>query len=264
MGAIPGLRRETVGRMDLAMQGGTERYRTFRATVDVDVARTLARRLFGKPAALRRMPADEVAAHIRDAQAAGRPITLGGVALLLFPYLNEFGDGAFLLGRRGFVCFSGGGYSGAKGVLRGERIDKPAFVTRIGEVFGIKPSDWATNIKDIYGFTETPALFEGYWDRSLGDFLFRAGSASPEARIYIVDAETERPLRSGRGLIKVIAPAASGRPASANTCILQFDEAEIVAAAEDGSVESFSRVSRVLGGSVEGCAYKAAEIGGVQ
>lgn len=264
MGSIPGLRRETVGRMHLALQGVTERYRRFRATVDVAVARTLVKHLFGKPAALRRMPASEVAAIVRDAQAAGQPIALGGVALLLRPYLDELGDGAFLLGRRGFVSFSGGGYSGAKGAIRGERIDKPSFVAQIGAVFGIEPSDWATNIKDIYSFTETPALFEGYWERSVGDFVFRAGAAYPGARIYIVDPETERPLRSGRGLIKVVAPAASGRPACANACVLQFDEAEIIAAGADGSVESFSRVSRVLGGSAEGCAFKPAEIGGLK
>jgi hypothetical protein len=160
------------------------------------------------------------------------------------------------------VTFSGGGYSGAKGSIRGEKIDKPAFIAKIGAVLGIEPGLWATNVKDIYGFTETPALFEGYWDVARSEFVFRAGDPNPEAKIFIVDPETERPLRAGRGLIKVIAPAAAGRPASANICVLQFDEAEVVSTAADGSAASFCCVSRLTGVAAEGCAFKAAEIGG--
>jgi hypothetical protein len=262
MAAFPGLRRKTVGRMHLAMEGGASHYRDFHITVDVNVARTLVNRALGKPASLRKMPASEVAAIVRAAERDGRPIAVGGVSLLLRPYLEELGDGAFHLGSRGFVTFSGGGYSGAKGSIRGEKIDKPSFIAKIGAVFGIEPGLWATHVKDIYGFTETPALFEGYWDLSRNEFLFRAGASNPEAKIYIVDPETERPLRAGRGLVKVIAPAAAGRPASANVCVLQFDEAEVVSTAGDGSAEAFCRVSRLQGVAAEGCAFKAAEIGG--
>lgn len=262
MAAFPGLRRKTVGRMHLAMEGGGAHYRDFHTTVDVNVARTLVNRALGKPASLRKMPAAEVAAIVRSAEREGRPIAVGGVSLLLRPYLEELGDGAFHLGSRGFVTFSGGGYSGAKGSIRGEKIDKPAFIAKIGAVFGIEPGLWATNVKDIYGFTETPALFEGYWDVSRSEFVFRGGDPNPEAKVFIVDPETERPLRAGRGLIKVVAPAAAGRPASANVCVLQFDEAEVVSTAADGSAASFCRVSRLTGVAAEGCAFKAAEIGG--
>jgi hypothetical protein len=264
MASDPGLKRETVGRMHLALEGGAKFYRQFHITVDVNIAKTLVNRVLGKPASLRKMPASEVAAIVRAAESAGEPIGLGGVALLLRPYLDELGEGTFHLGSRGFVSFSGGGYSGAKGSIRGEKIDKPAFIAKIGAVFGIEPALWPSHVKDIYGFTETPVLFDGYWDLSLNDFLFHAGAASPEAKIYIVDPETERPLREGRGLIKVVAPAASGRPACANVCILQYDEAEIVSVAADGCVEAFTHVSRVKGAAAEGCAFKAAELGGVK
>jgi hypothetical protein len=203
-----------------------------------------------------------VAAIVRGAEARGVPLSLGGLTLLLRPYLDEFREGEFHLGDKGHVAFSGGGYSGAKGTIRGAAIDKPSFVARIGAVFGIEPGDWGTNVKDIYSFTETPAQIEGFWSRDLGDFFFRP---SPEERVYIVDPETEKPLRSGRGLVKVVAPSATGDPLAANVSVLQFDEAEVLEAAADGSALAFSGVSRCEGveaaGTV-GCAYKAAEISG--
>ena len=81
-----------------------------------------------------------------------------------------------------------------------------------------------------------------------------------------MDPDTELPLRSGRGLIKIVAPAASGHPAAANTSVLQFDTAEIIKASAGGQVESFTRIARYEAAGVsgtEGCAFKAAEIAGV-
>ncbi len=249
-------------RMMLGLEGGNSHYERTITTVDVDIAKTLVNKLIGRPASVRKMTGAAVAAVVRDAETRGLPISLGGLTLLLRPYLDEFREGEFHLHDKGYVAFSGGGYSGAKGSIRGAKIDKPAFVGRIGAVFGIEPEHWGTNVKDIYSFTETPAQIEGYWSRELGDFLFRPG---PDSRVYIVDPETERPLRSGRGLVKVVAPSHIGRPGAANISVLQFDEAEILEAAEDGRAVAFSRVSRAAGaespGTV-GCAFKAAEISG--
>ncbi len=233
-------------RMMLGLEGSIERYEKTYSTVDVDILKTLLNRLTGRPAAIRKMPPAEVAAIVRDAQARGRPISIGGLTLLLRPYLDEFREGEFSLHGLGHVAFSGGGYSGAKGSIRGAKIDKPAFIARIGAVFGIEPDDWGTNVKDIYSFTETPAQIVGFWDRGLDDFLFRPG---PDCRVYIVDPETEAPLRSGRGLVTIVAPCVAGEPASADTSVLQFDEAEIVEADDgpDGRALSFTRVSRSAG-----------------
>jgi len=65
---------------------------------------------------------------------------------------------------------------------------------------------------------------------------------APDHRVFIVDPETEAPLRTGRGLIKIVAPCVTGRPTAANTAVLQFDEAEIVSVSAEGSVDAFTRV----------------------
>jgi hypothetical protein len=248
--------------MLLGLEGGNAHYEETHVTVDVNILKTILNRAVGRPASLRKMSPAEVASIIHEAEERGRPISLGGLTLILRPYLDEFREGQFSLRDKGYVAFSGGGYSGAKGSIRGAKIDKPDFIARIGAVFGIDPEFWSMNIKDIYSFTETPAQIEGYWDRGLGDFLFRP---APDCRVYVVDPETEMPLLSGRGLIKVVAPSVSGRPASATASVLQFDIAEIVSARPDGRVESFTHVSRFAGAEAPGtvgCAFKAAEIAG--
>ena len=255
--------KKAVLRMLLGLEGSYAHYDQTYVTVDVDVFRTALNRAVGRPSAIRKMPASAVASIIRSAEERGLPISFGGLTLLFRPYLDEFREGEFQLHDKGHVTFGGGGYSGAKGSIRAEKIDKPAFIARIGSVFGIDASFWSTNIKDIYSFTETSAQIDGFWSRDLNDFLFRV---TPEYRLYIVDPETEAPLRAGRGLIKVIAPYGSGRPTAANTSVLQFDAAEIVSVQPDGWVESFTRVSRFEGAEAPGtvgCAFKAAEIAGV-
>ena len=254
--------KKAVLRMMLGLVGSHELYEETYSTVDVDIVKTLFNRLFGRPASLRKMSAAEVAAIVHGAEQSGRPISIGGLTLLLRPYLDEYREGEFSLHGKGHVAFSGGGYSGAKGTIRGEKIDKPAFISRIGAVFGIEPEFWATNVKDIYSFTETSAQIEGFWNREFDDFLFRP---APDYKVYIVDPGTERPVRSGRGLIKIIAPYADGHPSAANTCVLQFDEAEIVGIEADGSAGSFTRVARYAGAEASGtvgCAFKGAEISG--
>ena len=255
--------RPAVMRMLLGLEGSADRYDETHVTVDVDIVKTLLNRAVGRPASLRTLTPAEVASLVRSVADGGRALSLGGLTLLLRPYLDEFREGQFALGDRCHVAFSGGGYSGAKGTIRGARIDKPAFIARIGAVFGIDPAIWSRNIKDIYSFTETPAQIVGYWDRDLDDFLFRP---SPDHRVYIVDPETEAPLRSGRGIVKIVAPDSAGRPLSVTTSVLQFDSAEILRAEPDGRVTSFTHVSRYAGieapGTV-GCAFKAAEIAGV-
>jgi hypothetical protein len=251
-----------VMRMQLGLEGSAARYDRTITTVDVDIPRTLLNRLVRRPASIRKMSAAHLAAIVHDAEKHERRISIGGLTLLLRPYLDEFRDGEFALHALGHVAFSGGGYSGAKGSIRGAKIDKPAFVARIGAVFGLEPALWPTHIKDIYSFTETPAQIEGYWSPDHDDFLFRPAA---DHRVYIVDPETEAPLRTGRGLVKVVAPYVTGRPTAANTSVLQFDEAEIASADPDGSVTSFTHVSRFAGAEPSGtvgCAFKAAEISG--
>lgn len=247
-------------RMLLALEGSVSHYKEFYISLDVDLLRTVLNKAIHRPAAIRKMRVEMIRNIIAGAESSKRPLTIGGVALLLRPYLDELGDGAFNLHDLMYVVFSGGGYSGIKGSIRGAKIDKPEFMEKIARVMGIDRQFWPLRFKDIYGFTETPALFEGFWNIEAEDFVFRPG---PDARLYIVDPETEAPLRQGRGLLKIIAPSYSGNPAAANVCVLQSDAADIVSAREDGSVEAITRIARFEGASVEGCAFKAAELGGL-
>ena len=132
--------KKAVLRMLLGLEGSYAHYDSTYVTVDVDVLRTVLNRAVGRPSAIRKMSASTVASIIRSAEERGSPISFGGLTLLFRPYLDEFREGEFHLHDKGHVIFSGGGYSGAKGSIRAENIDKPAFVARIGSVFGIEPS----------------------------------------------------------------------------------------------------------------------------
>ncbi len=92
------------------------------------------------------------------------------------------------------------------------------------------------------------------------DFVFNAW---PDSRIFIVDPETEKPLKSGRGQVKIVAPYTDGRPSSANVSILQCDLATIVESNDDYSVSKFTNIGRLEFSSQEGCAFKAGELAGV-
>jgi len=87
--------------------------------------------------------------------------------------------------------------------------------------------------------------------------MFEVG---PGSKVYIVDPVTEMPIRQGRGLLKTINVYESGNPSASNVSLVQMDSAEIFGINDGFQVTQFSRVSRVAGASIEGCAYKAVEI----
>lgn len=246
-----------VARMKLALDAGKMHYKELTFTLDVDIFRTIIAKITGGNAVLKKKHLDEIISIISVAEKENERISLGGVVLLFNPYLNQLKDGQFNLGSKAFFPFSGGGYNGSKGAIRGEKISKPEMVKKISAVFGIENRHLSTNIKDIYAFTESSATHEGFWSESLNDYLFRTWH---ESKVYIVDPETEEPVKSGTGLIKVITPYADGNPSAANVSVLQLDSATIRECQPDYSVTLFSNIKRVAGASVEGCAYKAEEI----
>jgi len=115
----------------------------------------------------------------------------------------------------------------------------------------------SSNLKDLYSFTESSAVNEGFWSEEIDDFLFETWQ---ESRAYVVDPETEKPLKSGEGLLKFITPYTNGNPSAANVSVLQFDNATIRASLPNYIVTHFSHIKRATNASVEGCAYKAEEI----
>ena len=248
---------QSVARMKLALDGAKMHYSELTFTLDVDIIRTLLSKVVNGKVALKKKHLGEIIDIISTAERDHQKINFGGFVLLFNPYLEQLKDAQFSFADNAFFTFSGGGYSGAKGSMRGEKIDKPGMIRKIASVFGLNKKLFSTNLKDLYGFTESPAINEGYWSEEIEDFLFESWH---ESRVYIVDPETEDPLKNGEGLLKFITPYTNGNPSAANVSVLQLDNATIRGIRPDLIVTHFSHIKRMQNASVEGCAYKAEEI----
>jgi phenylacetate-coenzyme A ligase PaaK-like adenylate-forming protein len=245
---------KSILRMKVALEAAKQYYTMMPITVDINVIKTLFSMALKKNPTIVKMSLEKVIQILRQAERRNEKIAIGGIVLLLKPYLDQLSDGQFHFHRNMHVVFSGGGYSGAKGTIRADKIDKKEFINRIAKVFGIENRYRSTNLKDIYAFTESAAMHEGYWNDDVEDFMFEAW---PESRVYIVDPETEKPLKSGKGFLKVISPYEDGLPSAANVSLIQYDIAQIFEMNDNYQVAKFSHITRYQKASVEGCAYKA-------
>lgn len=248
---------KSVGRMKIALDAAKAHYKNLTFTLDVDILRTLLSTAFRGKAVLIKKKLDEITEIISSVEKEHSKISIGGIVLLFSPYLNQMKEGQFSLGGDAYFPFSGGGYSGSKGAISGEKVNKPEMIKRIASVFGMDKKHFSTNIKDIYAFTESSATHEGFWSEEIDDYLFETWH---ESRAYIVDPETEEPVKSGAGLLKIITPYANGDPSAANVSVLQLDNATIRSCKPNFIVTGFSHIKRAKSASVEGCAYKAAVI----
>jgi hypothetical protein len=251
---------QSIARMKLALDAAKIHYRDIIFTLDVDLFRTLLSKIFNGKVVLKRKYSDEIIDIISAAEKDHEKINLGGFVLLLYPYLDQLREGQFCFGDNAYFTFAGGGYSGTKGSITGKKVDKPEMVKKIASVFGINKKLFSTNLKDIYAFTECPATNEGYWSEDLEDYLFETWH---ETRAYIVDPETQEPLKSGEGLLKFITPYANGNPSAANVSVLQLDNATIRGIKPNFIVSHFSHIKRFQNASVEGCAYKAEAVANI-
>jgi hypothetical protein len=244
----------SIGRMNIALDAAKKYYKNIEFTLDLDIVRTLLSKLLNNKVVLKKKSLEEINNIISMAEINHEKINLGGFVLLLIPYLDELKDGQFSLGDNAYFTFAGGGYSGAKGSIKGKKIVKPEMIKKIASVFGINKTSFSKNLKDIYAFTESPATNEGYWSEDYEDYLFETWH---ETKAYIVDPETEEPLKSGEGMLKFITPYSNGRPSAANVSVLQSDMATIMRINPNFSVTQFSNIKRMQNASIEGCAYKA-------
>jgi hypothetical protein len=248
---------QSAARMILAVDASKMHYPDLIFTLDVNLLRTVLSKIVNGTVVLKKKQLNEIIEIISAAERDHEKISLGGIILLLYPYVNQMKEGQFSFGENVFFGFSGGGYSGTKGAIRGEKVNKPEMSRKFSSVFGIDKKLFSTNLKDIYGSTECSANSEGFWSEDIDDFLFETWH---ESRAYIVDPVTEEPLKSGEGLLKFITPYANGNPSAANVSILQFDNATIRGSKPNYIVTHFSHVKRAINANVEGCAYKAEEI----
>lgn len=249
--------KSSIARMKFAIDAALEHYDEITFTVDLDMFRTIPSIIFrGKPV-IRKTPLEKIVAALKTAEENQSMIAIGGIALLFLPYLDEMKDEAFHFGSNLHIIFSGGGYSGKKGSIQGKKIIKSELADKICRKFSLDREILSTNFKDIYGCTESSATSEGFWSDDWGDFVFNAW---PGSKIFIVDPTTEKPLKKGRGQIKIVAPYYDGKPSAANVSILQCDLATIVKANDDYSINQFTDVGRLESSSQEGCAFKAGEV----
>jgi hypothetical protein len=251
------LKYESVSRMKIALDSARAFYRDLLFTHDVDVFRTLVSKVLNGKPILRILQPEVVTEIISAAAKKQEKISLGGIVLLFVPYLNLMKEGQFNIGSDAYFSFSGGGYSGSKGSIKGDKVDKSAMVKRIASVFGMDKKYFASNIRDIYAFTESSATNVGFWCNEIDEFLFRTWN---DSRMYIVDPETEMPLKRGEGIIKIITPYSNGNPSAANVSVLQLDAATIREVKDNFIVTSFSHIRRLKNAGIEGCAFKAEEI----
>ena len=251
---------ESTARMKLSLDAAKKFYENIVFTLDVDLFRTLISKVFNGKAVLRIKHLNEIVDIISAAEKTHEKINLGGFILLLYPYLDQLREGQFCFPDNACFTFAGGGYGGTKGAITGKKVDKPEMIKKIASIFGLRKELFSKNLKDIYAFTESPATNEGYWSDELQDYLFESWH---ETRAYIVDPETEKPLKSGKGLLKFISPYSNGTPSACNVSILQLDYATIRGLRPDYTVSHFSHIERFRNASTEGCAYKAEEVANI-
>ncbi len=150
-------------------------------------------------------------------------IAIGGSCQLIKSFIGIMRQQqvSYNLGTQFDVVIGGGGWDGHKPQLKYDPINKAEFVESIVNQFGTK----ASQIVDIYGFTESPIIFGSHWSKKHEDFVMHC---PPYARILIRSLDKLEPLKKegDRGLLEVITPF--GNSASVNHAILVDDLVELV------------------------------------
>lgn len=240
---------QSIARMKFALDAGQKYYSDIQFSLDVNILKSLFSLTFQNKPTFSKLSQEDLVDRLKSCEENKQSLVVGGVVQLMAPYLNKLKEGQFNFHDKIHVVSSGGGYSGMKGAITRDKISKSELARKISAVFGMDEKYLSTNFKDIYGFTESPATHEGYWNEDIDDFMFTPWH---DSRVYIVDPETDKPLKQGKGLFKVISPYKNGRPSSCNTSIVQYDQARIFGVTPDYRVTHFSHISRFQTASMEG------------
>lgn len=246
--------RKSIARLKFAIDAANLHYDDITFSLDVNMFKSIFSLAFRKKPSFDKLSMENLTGMLQIIEREKQTVAFGGVVLLMMPYLQKMKPGQFNFHDKMHVVLSGGGYSGRKGGISGDKISKPDLARLLIEILGIDRKYLSSNFKDIYGFTECPITHEGFWNSDINDFMF---TAWPESKVYIVDPETEKPLKTGKGLFKVIAPCGNGNPCSANVSLIQYDMVSIFGIKENYQVKDFSHISRYKTAGLEGCALKA-------
>ncbi|MHA2119727.1 MAG: LuxE/PaaK family acyltransferase [Promethearchaeota archaeon] len=169
-------------------------------------------------------------------------IAIGGSCQLIKSFIGIMRQQrkSYNLGTQFDVVIGGGGWDGHKAQLKYDPINKADFVENIVSQFGTK----ASQIVDIYGFTETPIIFGSHWSKKHEDFIMHC---PPYARILIRSLDTLEPFtkEGNRGFLEVITPF--GNSASVNHAILVDDLVELVSKEKCSECGYEGATFRVLG-----------------
>lgn len=120
------------------------------------------------------------------------------------------------------VQTGGGGWSGIKGRIKTDPIDKADFIETLSDFFNITHQNFA----DCYGATESPVACGGHWSKKHNDFLLHLDKNN--ARIVIRAIETlERINKTNEpGVLEIITPY--GVKTFAGVAVLLDDLIEVV------------------------------------
>ena len=169
-------------------------------------------------------------------------IALGGGCQLIKSFVGIMRQQqiSYNLGTEFDVVIGGGGWDGHKAQLKYEPINKAQFVESIVNQFGTE----ASQIVDIYGFTESPIIFGSHWSKKKEDFIMHC---PPYAKILVRSIDTLEPLKKvgDRGLLEVLTPF--GNSASVNHAIVVDDLVELVSTDNCSECGYKGATFRVLG-----------------
>ena len=150
-------------------------------------------------------------------------IAIGGSCQLIKSFIGIMRQQqkSYNLGTQFDVVIGGGGWDGHKAQLKYDPINKAEFVESIINQFGTE----ASQIVDIYGFTESPIIFGSHFSKKHEDFIMHC---PPFARILVRSLDSLEPVKKEgeRGYLEVITPF--GNSASVNHAILVDDFVELV------------------------------------
>lgn len=193
------------------------------------------------------LDAEKVYGFLNSISGKGKKIWIGGSVPLMFGalmgYYQKTGRG-FELNKDCMVTCGGGWKS-----FTGQAVDPKTFRASISKVLSL-PEE---NIRDMYQFTETDAIFQ--------ECEYHHKHVYPWIDVIVRDTQTLQPVKKGeKGLINVINPLAHSY---AGISILQDDMVRIVH--EDGCPcglrgKTIEILGRAEGAEAKGCGAQVAEM----
>ncbi|MFX1293506.1 MAG: hypothetical protein ACFFD2_01415 [Promethearchaeota archaeon] len=96
----------------------------------------------------------------------------------------------------------GGGWSGTKGRIKTDPINKAEFIDTLSDFFNVTSNNFA----DLFGATETPAAFGGHWSKNYKDFLLHVEKNNAQVIIRSIDTLERIKDINQKGILEIITP----------------------------------------------------------